>query len=1082
MAQDSQHSEVDTPTHNTDTEWTSEEEMESMEKQYREFVLKRTGRTASQQTEQRDIWEGCHTEDVKAHRRKLLKDVMKCGKAKRDVKIAEIARVDSYLLAQTDRERLWNEEKFERERQEKLSLMEQVKNLHALVREKESALNAPVKHPDADTQNTYGSNNLPHSEPRGRSPGPDPTMSMATVQSNFDEVTPSQIEEREEEIIIQTGKHEADHPNVRERQIINPKSSGYTVMIGRKRAELVQDGKHDLNSTPGRRTSHKHDQHDTGNRSSPERRTSHKHEPWDKQKSPSQVDPRYRCKRHYKSYVKQSHRGGDGSSDTDSSDDDQHDTDNRHSSPERRTSRKHYQRDMGNRHSSPERRTSRKHYQRDMGNRHSSPERRTSRKHYQRDMGNRHSSPERRTSRKHYQRDKGNRESSPEGRMTRKYHPRKITRTTDERDRNPDNHEARDKHKYNTSPSRHHTRSRQHEGQGQKHSPHRHRSRRPRTPTHKHESQDPRKENKRHKQRDRYESSDRGRSRHRHGKHDNSDSRDKGSSREHSSGTDTTDDEQHTFNSKTLKLMDKALVRIPYFDPHNKNRDIHTYIATVEQEAKIRGLGKSAEKACLLSRSLHEPARPWVASLPNRVKSDFKQLSRAVVKRFGEYSTLSEGLNAAKLMTQRVDEDPRDYLLRLKKAYYAGDGDNAQGDKTVLKVMFFQSLRPEIVRIVGMMLDPETASLRQIESKAHTAWVNGRKTTSIAKTHIVTRDKECLDLEGSESPRNNISATRGGHEFPQERAPNPIESTPVHNTLNSVPRGGRNEARRTWHSQPPPPWNAEEGGGWNYGGGKASDGPYLPRGGRRPPNQSPYRPLLPPPLTIEHRPPLANRNRYAHHIRMEKELLGSMKTPMQIAKGRTPTIPTQEEDTPSAKVAQVNVGKTRSPEAITEVVPEGKGYHLGELIPVGPVGRVHVEVILQDTLTSQGLCDTGAEISMISRELFDELQTALQRKNETLQMMPSNLTYSGCEGTHMRPLGKVMTKLTFNKINMNHPLYVVRNPGKELIIGIKLMNRLKPIMNLESRQIWAQSMPEQQRDSEDEDVMRDSTGIQVITQ
>ncbi|XP_061414136.1 uncharacterized protein LOC133346514 [Lethenteron reissneri] len=688
MAQDPQHSEFDTPTHNTDTEWTSEEEMESMEKQYREFVLKRTGRTASQQTEQRDIWEGSHTEDVKAHRRKLLKDVMKCGKAKRDVKIAEIARVDSYLLAQTDRERLWNEEKFERERQEKLSLMVQVERLHALVREKESALNAPVKHPDVDIQNTYGSNNLPHSEPRGRSPGPDLTTSMATMQSNFDKVTPSQIEEREEEIIIQTGKHEADHPNVRERQIINPKSSGYTVMIERKRAELVQDGKHDINSTPGRRTlrkygrhdaddkdsspekrtSHKHDQHDTGNRSSPERRTSHKHEPWDKQKSPSQVDPRNRCKRHYKSYVKQSHRDGDGSSDTDSSDDDQYDM--------------------------------------------------------------------------------GNRESSPEGRMTCKNHPCKTTRTTDDRDRNPDNHEARDKHKCNTSPSRHHTRSRQHEGQGQKHSPHRHRSRRSRTPTHKHESQDPHKENKRHKQRDRYESSDRGRSRHRHGTHDNSDSGDKGSSREHSSGTDTTDDEQHTLNSKTLKLMDKALVRIPYFDPHNKNRDIHTHIATVEQEAKIRGLGKSAEKACLLSRSLHEPARPWVASLPNRVKSDFKQLSLTVIRKFGEYSTLTEGFYAVKSMTQGMDQDPRDYLVQFKRAYYAGDVNQYhEGDK-MFKIMFFESLSPEITERVRMVLNPETASLRRIESKAYMAWLYR------AKNHNSDPEHRERDKEPSLSERN----------------------------------------------------------------------------------------------------------------------------------------------------------------------------------------------------------------------------------------------------------------------------------------------------------------------------------------
>nr|XP_032800244.1 protein starmaker-like [Petromyzon marinus] len=461
---------------------------------------------------------------------------MKCSKAKRDVKIAEIARLDSYLLTQTDRERLWTGEKFDRERKEKLSLIEEVERLHALVREKESALNAPAGPPDVGTQNTYGSNSLPHSEPCGRSQGPDPTKSMATTQSDFDKGTPSQIEEREGEIRTQTGKQEADHPEVKESQNINPKSPGYSVLIERQRAELGRNEQHDIDNSPERRTLRKYDRHDADDRDG----------------SLGRLLPRKHDRRgiYGRDYSPEKHS---------SRKHDQPVPDSSVSSPERRTLRKCDRHGADDRDSSLGKRTSRKHDRRGTYSRDHSPGRRTSRQHDQSDADSSDSSPERRTSRKRDQHNTGTRDSSPEKRTTLKNSQRKTTRTTDDKHRNPDNHVAQDKHKHSTSPSSHHTRSRRREGQGQKHSPHRHSSRRSRTPTHRHGSHDPHKRNKGHKPRDRYESSDRGRSRHRHGKHDSSDSEGRDSSSDNSSESDASDDDQLSEYSFSRRDWDTKL-------------------------------------------------------------------------------------------------------------------------------------------------------------------------------------------------------------------------------------------------------------------------------------------------------------------------------------------------------------------------------------------------------------------------------------------------------------------------------------------------------------------------------------------
>ncbi|XP_061404191.1 uncharacterized protein LOC133340143 [Lethenteron reissneri] len=205
---------------------------------------------------------------------------------------------------------------------------------------------------------------------------------------------------------------------------------------------------------------------------------------------------------------------------------------------------------------------------------------------------------------------------------------------------------------------------------------------------------------------------------------------------------------EYLFTSKTLKLMDKALVRIPDFDPHNKTMDIHTHIATVEEEAMIRGLRRRDEKASLLKRTLHKESIPWVKSLPHKVRNDFKQLSLAVIRKFGEYSTLTEGFYAVKSMTQGMDQDPRDYLVQFKRAYYAGDVNQYhEGDK-MFKIMFFESLSPEITERVRMVLNPETASLRRIESKAYMAWLYR------AKNHNSDPEHRERDEEPSLSERN----------------------------------------------------------------------------------------------------------------------------------------------------------------------------------------------------------------------------------------------------------------------------------------------------------------------------------------
>nr|XP_032800042.1 uncharacterized protein LOC116937030 [Petromyzon marinus] len=286
-----------------------------------------------------------------------------------------------------------------------------------------------------------------------------------------------------------------------------------------------------------------------------------------------------------------------------------------------------------------------------------------------------------------------------------------------------------------------------------------------------------------------------------------------------SSESDSDDDDQlseYSFSSNTLKLMDKALVRIPYFDPHNKNRDIHTHIATVEAEAMIRGLRKTDEKASLLKRSLHGQSISWVKSLPYEVRNDFKKLSLAVIRKFGEYSTLSEGFNAAKSMTQCADEDPWDYLMRFKRAYYAGDVDQYhEGDKR-FKIMFFGSLSPEITEIVGMVLNPETASLDHIVDRAHMAWLYRAKNNDF--TAHSERDKATsLSEENKKHVRHLMHA---GPQCRKQKAPTDYQHNYIHGWSN-------NNYTRQWHADRERSQRAETRICDNRHGWKQRAGPYL---------------------------------------------------------------------------------------------------------------------------------------------------------------------------------------------------------------------------------------------------------------
>ncbi len=98
----------------------------------------------------------------------------------------------------------------------------------------------------------------------------------------------------------------------------------------------------------------------------------------------------------------------------------------------------------------------------------------------------------------------------------------------------------------------------------------------------------------------------------------------------------------------------------------------------------------------------------------------------------------------------------------------------------------------------------------------------------------------------------------------------------------------------------------------------------------------------------------------------------------------------------------------------------------------------------------------GADITLMSTKLLEEVQERTKRTNRTLKLQRCELnlqaySHMGLDLKHVAPI-----HLTVGPMDFVHPVYVSTLNIYPLLIGKDLLNRLEPLIDFKHLKMWTQ--------------------------
>ncbi len=99
----------------------------------------------------------------------------------------------------------------------------------------------------------------------------------------------------------------------------------------------------------------------------------------------------------------------------------------------------------------------------------------------------------------------------------------------------------------------------------------------------------------------------------------------------------------------------------------------------------------------------------------------------------------------------------------------------------------------------------------------------------------------------------------------------------------------------------------------------------------------------------------------------------------------------------------------------------------------------------------------GADITLMSTELLEEVQERSKRTNRTLKLQRCELnlqaySHTGLQLKHVAPI-----HLTVGSMDLVHPVYVSPLKTYPLLIGKDLLNRFEPLIDFKHLKMWTQA-------------------------
>ncbi|XP_042593646.1 LOW QUALITY PROTEIN: uncharacterized protein LOC109092092 [Cyprinus carpio] len=471
-----------------------------------------------------------------------------------------------------------------------------------------------------------------------------------------------------------------------------------------------------------------------------------------------------------------------------------------------------------------------------------------------------------------------------------------------------------------------------------------------------------------------------------------------------------------------LKDLDKLPRNIGKFTPSVPgSQDIQAYLQDIDFHLEMRPNVTDKDRLYLLRTTSSSEVCSFLEWQPAHTKTDYNLLREALIKEFADPES-KQGLVAALEMKQGRHESPQAYYSQLRRAYFGTRNEQNMEEDVNFKTLVLRNLHPGVSHHLGVLACPRTMRAQQLRDLAHKAYGKQKMASEKgAKTPAVldfNTQSQGLALEGAQ--------------YQDHAKPSPKEwNTPLSNRERYSHAGTRPKQRNNrWDG----PHGQQHSPGRHWEKSWDSSRPHENHWER-----------------LWNQPSSRGKNSW--------EFNGTSKGNRQTHPGAT---------------SPRNRKKTSQRFQAENPVPQ----LLGDLIEKGIARKFYLSIIIKRHFKVKALLDTGANITLMSTELFEEVQERTKRSNSTLKLQRCELnlqafSHTGLQLKHMAPI-----HLTVGPMDLVHTVYISPLNTYPLLIGKDLLNHFEPLIDFKHLKIWTQvrePLPFQSVDSESQCQDTDTT-------
>jgi len=179
---------------------------------------------------------------------------------------------------------------------------------------------------------------------------------------------------------------------------------------------------------------------------------------------------------------------------------------------------------------------------------------------------------------------------------------------------------------------------------------------------------------------------------------------------------------QHFPTKLRLPDIDLLAKDVECFDPENDNANIVSHFQKIETLFSDLPHATTREKLRLTGKTMCKSVQSFIETLPGRVRNSYTRLKRVLMEEYSSYSDETAAFLSANQIRHKRTENPREYYVRLRTAYFQGRNTSGQEEDRRFKSLFLTNLHHSIRDQVTLKCRTHCHTMAEMRCLAKQTW------------------------------------------------------------------------------------------------------------------------------------------------------------------------------------------------------------------------------------------------------------------------------------------------------------------------------------------------------------------------